>query len=208
MRLSHDHFGAFDTAIDGVNTVEAEMADNDYAIGQVVETIAGSHAAGSTLVFIVEDDAQNGADHVDARRSGALVAGAGVRQGAVVSTRYTTVNVLRTIESVLGLPPLGLNDGLAVPMTDLFDPAATSWTYRARAADVLRSTQLPIPADRFVGIATAQACPSRSAAWWATAMKGQDFSVEDHLDTGRFNTARAPNLRCGTARTCAATGLR
>ena len=189
LRLSHDHFGSFDQAFDGVNTVEAEMADNDYAVGQVVETIAGGRAAGSTLVFVVEDDAQNGADHVDARRSLALVAGAGVRQGALVTTRYTTVNVLRTIESVLGLPPMGLNDGLAAPMADLFDPAAKSWSYRATAAGVLRGTQLPIPTDRFAAGVAAAGCPSRTAGWWATAMKGQDFSVEDHLDTTRFNAA-------------------
>ena len=190
LRLSHDHFGAFDTALDGVNTVEAEMADNDYAVGRVIETIAQGQAAGSTLVFVVEDDAQNGADHVDARRSLALVVGATVRQGALVSTRYTTVNVLHTIESVLGLKPMGLNDGLAMPMADLFDPSTTAWTYRAVAADVLRRTALPIAGDRFASTATsAVSCPVRSAGWWAAAMKGQDFSVEDHLDTARFNAA-------------------
>ncbi len=188
LRLSHDHFGDFDTALDGVNTVEAEMADNDYAVGQVIETIANGTAAGSSLVFVIEDDAQNGADHVDARRSVALVAGATVKQGALVSTRYTTVNMLRTIESVLGLKPMGLNDGLAMPMADLFDPRATDWHYRAVAADVLRGTALLIPADRFAPMAAA-ACPSRSAGWWATAMKGQDFTIEDHLDTARFNAA-------------------
>jgi DNA-binding beta-propeller fold protein YncE len=190
LRLSHDHFGDFDTAIDGVNTVETEMADNDYAIGQVVETIANGKAAASTLVFMIEDDAQNGADHVDARRSIALVAGATVRHDAVVSTRYTTVNMLRTIESVLGLAPLGLNDGLAAPMADLFDPTTTDWSYHAVAADVLRGTALPIAADRFVqGKTASTSCPSRSAAWWAASMKGQDFSVEDHLDTARFNAS-------------------
>ena len=190
LRLSHDHFGDFDTALDGVNTVEAEMADNDYAVGQVIETIAHGQAAGSTLVFVIEDDAQNGADHVDARRSIALVVGATVRHGALVSTRYTTVNMLRTIESVLGLKPMGLNDGLAAPMADLFDPSSTDWTYHAVAAAVLRTTALPIPADRFAGANTsATACPPRSADWWAAAMKGQDFSVEDHLDTARFNAA-------------------
>ena len=113
-----------------------------------------------------------------------------MKQGALVSTRYTTVSVLRTIESVLGLSPLGLNDGLALPMVDLFDPALSGWTYRATAADVLRTTQLPIPADRFSpGALGAVGCATRSAAWWAAAMKGQDFSVEDHLDTARFNAA-------------------
>jgi DNA-binding beta-propeller fold protein YncE len=188
LRLSHDHFGAFDKAIDGVNTVETQMADNDYSVGLVVERIARSRAAGSTLIFVIEDDAQNGADHVDARRSVALVAGPYVRQGAVVSTRYTTINVLRTIEAVLGLKPLGLNDGLAAPMADLFDPTQDLWTYRAQAADILRTSDLPIPADRF-GQRLGVACPRRDWAWWTTAMAGQDFSKEDRLDTDRFNAA-------------------
>jgi DNA-binding beta-propeller fold protein YncE len=190
IRLSHDHFGEFDKAVDRVNTVETQMADNDYSLGLIVERIAHSRAAGSTLVFVIEDDAQNGADHVDARRSVALVAGPYVRQGALVSTRYTTVNLLRTIEAVLGLKPLGLNDALAAPMADLFDPAQAQWSFRAEAADVLRETQLPIPADRFAARTTAAlGCPGRSASWWAAAMHGQNFRSEDRLDTAAFNAA-------------------
>jgi DNA-binding beta-propeller fold protein YncE len=198
LRLSHDHFGDFDKAIDGVNTVETQMADNDFSLGLVVERIAHSKAADSTLIFIIEDDAQNGADHVDARRSMAFVVGPYVRQGALVSTRYTTINVLRTIESALGLKPLGLNDALAMPMADLFDPAQTQWTYRAEAADILRRTQLPIPADRFAPKnERADACPARSAEFWAAAMKGQDFSSEDRLDSAAFNRALWSGLGSG-----------
>ncbi|MEO5866935.1 MAG: hypothetical protein ABIS14_04705, partial [Sphingomonas sp.] len=191
LRLSHDHFGDFKQAIDGVNTVETEMADNDYAVGLVIEAIAHSKVADSTLVFIIEDDAQNGADHVDARRSIAFVAGPYVRKHTLISTRYTTVSMLRTIEAVLGLAPLGLNDALASPMADLFDPTQRDWTYDARAAAVLRTTALPIAAERFditPGSASAT-CRLRDAAWWATAMKGQDFRTEDHLDTASFNAA-------------------
>jgi DNA-binding beta-propeller fold protein YncE len=198
MRLSHDHFGEFDKALDGVNTVETQMADNDYAIGLVVERIARGKAADSTLIFVIEDDAQNGADHVDARRSLALVAGRYVRQHALVSTRYTTVNLLRTIESVLGLKPLGLNDALAAPMADVFDPAQTQWTYHAQAADILRTTQLPIASDRFTSSRTAETrCGPRSAGYWAAAMKGQDFSSEDRLDTAAFNSALWRGLGTG-----------
>ena len=188
MRLSHDHFGDFKEAVDGVNTVETEMADNDYAIGLVAEAISKSRAAGSTVIFIIEDDAQNGADHVDARRSVTLVAGAMVRRHALVSTRYTTVNVLSTIEALLKLKPLGLNDAMAAPMADVFDPHAAGWSFRARASDVLRATALPIPADRFAAAPPA-ARALHDAAYWAQAMRGQDFSVEDHLDTDAFNAA-------------------
>ena len=191
LRLSHDHFGEFGKAVDGVNTVETQMADNDFSLGLVAERIARGNASGSTLIFVIEDDAQNGADHVDARRSVAFVIGPYVRHGALVSTRYTTVNVLRTIEAVLGLKPLGLNDALAMPMADVFDPAQVQWAYRAEAADILRSTQLPIPPERFAasGERASAECAGRSSAYWSAAMKGQDFSSEDRLDSDAFNSA-------------------
>ncbi|MGH9730658.1 MAG: bifunctional YncE family protein/alkaline phosphatase family protein, partial [Candidatus Acidiferrales bacterium] len=108
VRLGRDHFGDFAGAIDGTGTVEAEMGDNDYAVGKLIEQVAKSRFADSTVIFIVEDDAQNGPDHVDAHRSVALIAGAYVKQGAVVSTHYTTVNLLRTMEDILGMGPMGL----------------------------------------------------------------------------------------------------
>jgi hypothetical protein len=143
------------------------------------------------LIFVIEDDAQNGADHVDARRSPAFIIGPYVRQGALVSTRYTTINVLRTIEAVLGLKPLGLNDALAMPMADVFDVALKQWTYRAEAAPVLRSTQLPISADRYASSAetASNICKGRDAAFWTAAMKGQNFSTEDRLNPEAFNSA-------------------
>ncbi len=196
MRLSHDHFGSFKTAIDGVNTVEAEMADNDYAIGLVVERINHSHFKGDTLIFIIEDDAQNGADHVDARRSVAFVVGPYVRKHAVVSTRYTTVSLLRTIDDVLGLKPMGLNDALATPMSDAFDLNQADWSFTAVASPVLKATKLPIPDAAFAPQA-AQACPLRSSDYWAEAMRGQDFHLEDRLDTPRFNAALWQGLGTG-----------
>jgi hypothetical protein len=76
-------------------------------------------------------------------------------------------------------------------MADLFDVEPASWTYRAQAADILRSTKLPIPPDRFVaeGKSAAATCPVRSSHYWALAMKGQDFRTEDRLDTDAFNAA-------------------
>ncbi len=189
VRLPNDHFGSFAAALDGVATVETQMADNDYALGLLVERIAASPVGADTLIFVVEDDAQAGADHVDAHRSIALVAGPYVKQRALVSTRYTTVNLLRTIEEILGLPPLGLNDGLAAPMHDIFDPARPDWRYQASIPAALHTTQLPLPA------ATAHLdddrCPPprNDAAFWEARMKGQDFSSEDRLDVKRFNDA-------------------
>ncbi|MBO0750035.1 MAG: hypothetical protein J2O44_06360, partial [Porphyrobacter sp.] len=119
-----------------------------------------------------------------------------VKQHAVVSSRYTTVSMLRTIEDVLGIAPMALNDAMATPMADVFDLNQKDWTYRAVAAPVLRGTQLPIPADRFAA-ADASARAPHTAAYWAEAMRGQDFSVEDHLDTEAFNAALWRGLGTG-----------
>jgi hypothetical protein len=121
VRLPQDHMGCFDKSLDSVNTPETQQADNDYAVGMLVDKVAHSRFAGSTLIFVLEDDAQDGPDHVDARRSTAYVIGPYVKHGAVVSTPYNTVSMLRTIEDVLGLEHLNLHDAGARPMTDLFD---------------------------------------------------------------------------------------
>ena len=99
---------------------------------------------------------------------------------------------------MLGLQPLGLNDALAMPMADAFDPAQAQWSYRAEAAEILRSTQLPIPPARFQArSAAALTCRIHDAAYWAAAMKGQDFSSEDRLDTDAFNAALWRGLGTG-----------
>ncbi|HKD13511.1 MAG TPA: hypothetical protein VKE71_03105, partial [Candidatus Angelobacter sp.] len=183
MWVNHDHFGAFGSAIDGVNTVETQMADNDYSIGLIVEKVAHSKYAGSTLIFMIEDDAQNGPDHVDAHRSLAFVVGPFVKQGALVSERYNTVSMLRTIEEVLGIRPLGLNDAVQAPMTEIFSSDARSWTYQARVPAALRATKLPIPAA-----ATANSYQLRhDAEYWEQQTSGMDFSAEDRIDSERFN---------------------
>ncbi len=186
LRLPHDHFGSFAAALDGVNTPETQMADNDYAVALLVEKISHSRFASDTLIFIVEDDAQDGPDHVDAHRSIAFVLGANVRRGALVSERYDTVSMVRTIEDVLGLPPQGLNDGLAAPMAKVFQREAQPWAYTAIVPDVLRTTSLPLPPATKARTA---ARPRHGAAWWARATAGQDFSREDALDVRRFNLA-------------------
>jgi YVTN family beta-propeller protein len=187
-RIDHDHFGDFLEAIDGVNTVEKEMADNDYALGLLAEKIAHSPYAKDTLIFAIEDDAQNGPDHVDAHRSIAYVIGPYVKQGAVVSTRFNTVSMLRTIEEVLGIKPMGLNDALQSPMSDVFSKETAAWSYSARVPAVLRSTQLPLPpgAEPKAG-SPGEAATGHDAAYWAGKTAGFDFSSEDKLDSERFN---------------------
>jgi DNA-binding beta-propeller fold protein YncE len=190
VRLAHDHFGDFADAADGLGTVDGQMADNDYALGMLVEAVAASRFKNDTLIFVIEDDAQNAADHIDAHRSIAFVAGPYVKQGVVVSERFNTVNMLRTIEAVLKLPPLGLNDALAAPMASVFDLKQSGWSFTASIPAVLRSSTLPLPAEpvKHAGDGCFET-PRRDVAWWTRAMRGQDFSGEDRLDTARFNLA-------------------
>ena len=191
LRLMHDHFGNFGTALDGVNTPPLQIADNDYAVGSVIQAVANSKDANDTLIFVIEDDAQDGGDHVDAHRSTAFIVGSYVKQGVVDSTRYNTVDMLVTMEQILGIAPLNLNDANGVPMANAFDTKPAKWTYTAVPSALLAQTSLPIPASAFS--ASAQAAlkqlnlPSHSPAWWTARSKGMDFSVEDHLDSNKFN---------------------
>jgi YVTN family beta-propeller protein len=186
VRLPHDHLGLFDEAVDGVNTVETEIADNDYAVGLLVEKVAHSRYAKDTLIFVIEDDAQNGPDHVDAHRSIAFIAGPYVKQRALVSRRYNTVTLLRTIEESLGLKPLGLNDALQPPMAEVFSTRQAAWTYKARVPAILRTTKLPLPVPAPKEKAAAPG-GGHDSVYWAEKTRGFDFSAEDKLDSERFN---------------------
>lgn len=197
VRFSHDHFGSFAAAVDGVNTPETQMADNDYALGLLVEKIAASRFANDTVIFVLEDDAQDGPDHVDAHRSLALVAGAYVRQGALVSQPHTTVSVLRTIELLLGLLPMGLTDGLAHPMTEVFQRDFAPWSFKAQVPAPLRATRLPLPPGPAAanGGATQVTRPAHDAQWWETQTAGQDFTRADALDSDAFSRTLWRGLR-------------
>ena len=191
VRFMHDHTGNYTTAIDGVNTPELQVADNDYAVGLLIQKIANSPYADSTLVFVVEDDAQDGGDHVDSHRSGAFVVGPYVKQNALVSTRYTTLDFLRTIEEVLGIGPMNLNDALAKPMTDVFNATdllvnkkPSPWGFTATPAAMLYGTSLPLPPKR-AGLIVPK--PTHDAKYWARVTKGMDFTTEDRLDPQDFN---------------------
>ena len=186
VRLMHDHTGDFATAIDGVNTPEIQVADNDYAVGLLIEKVAKSRYAKDTLVFVIEDDSQDGPDHVDAHRSVAFVVGPYVKQRAVVSERYTTVGMIRTMEEIMGLQPLNVHDAHVRPMTAAFDVHAVKWDYRAVVPAMLRSTKLPMPPPA-KGTRTADAKPLHDAAYWAAKTKNFNFAGEDRLDAAAYN---------------------
>jgi len=108
----------------GKGTPYAQVADNDLAVGLFVEYLSKSPVWKESVVFILEDDAQNGADHVDAHRSIAFVAGPHVKRGFVDHTLYTTNSMLRTMELILGLPPMSQHDAAATPMFRCFTAKA------------------------------------------------------------------------------------
>ncbi len=115
----------------GLPTARAMMAEHDAALGELMEGISRSKAWERTAVFVVEDDAQDGADHVDSHRSIALVASPYARRGVRDRTFYSTTSVLRTIELILGLRPMTQFDAAATPMWRLFKAAPDKKPYKA-----------------------------------------------------------------------------
>src|SRR5438876_7043733 len=102
--------------IQGTATPQCFVAEDDYAVGKLVETVSNSPYWKNSTLFIVEDDAQDGPDHVDAHRSVALVISAYNRPGLLVHEFHNTVSLIRTIELLLGIGPMNQLDGTAVPM--------------------------------------------------------------------------------------------
>jgi len=115
--LPNDHTGGTSP---GKPTPAAQVADNDLAVGRVVEALSRSSFWKDTCVFVMEDDPQNGWDHVSGYRSTAYVASAYTRRNVVVSTQYNQTSLLRTMELMLGLPPMNQMDATATPMFDCF----------------------------------------------------------------------------------------
>ncbi len=131
VRLGNDHTQG---ASPGKRTPTAYVAENDAAVGRVVDAVSHSKFWGSTAVFIVEDDSQNGPDHVDAHRTEALVISPYTKRGAVDSTLYSTTSMLRTMELILGLQPMTQFDAAASPMYNSFQAQPDSTPYMALAA--------------------------------------------------------------------------
>jgi YVTN family beta-propeller protein len=120
----------------GKLTPFASMADNDLALGQIVEAVSKSKFWANTAIFVLEDDAQNGPDHVDSHRSPAYVISPYTRRGTVDSTFYNTTSMLRTIEEILGLGPLTQYDGTSPAMRAAFQKKADLRPYTAEPARV------------------------------------------------------------------------
>jgi hypothetical protein len=145
------------------------VASNDVAVGKIVEAITKSKVWGKFAIFIIEDDAQNGPDHVDSHRTAGLVISPYVKRKHVDSTMYSTVSMLRTVELLLGLPPMTQHDASATPMNNSF----------MAKPDLSGFTALPAQIDLM----------TRNAphAYGAALSARMDFSDYDRTDEDALN---------------------
>ncbi|MBZ2184052.1 MAG: hypothetical protein K7J46_05020 [Bryobacter sp.] len=153
----------------GVPTPVAAVANNDWAIGQLVDRVSKSKYWPETAIFIIEDDAQDGPDHIDARRTVGLVVSPYTRRAHLDSTLYTTSSFLRTIELLLGLPPMTQYDAAAMPMYASFSdtPNLTPYNHVPPQVDVNAKNTM--------------------AAWGARESLAMDFSEYDRTPMFALN---------------------
>lgn len=166
VQLPNDHTAGLGQ---GVPTPQFYVAENDYALGLLVEAVSSSEYWKDTAIFVVEDDAQDGADHVDAHRSPALVISAYNRPGALVHEFHNTVSLIRTMCLLLGMGPLNQLDANAIPI-DIFQDQPDLRPYKAVLPQVgLNNLTGPAPHDA-------------TMASWMRRTQEQDFSHPDMAD--------------------------
>ena len=171
MRFPNDHTTGIKK---GFPTPQFMVADNDYAVGRLVEAISSSAYWKDTAIFILEDDAQSGPDHVDSHRSPALVISAYNKPGALIHKFHSTVSMIRTIEMLLGIPPMNQLDASAVPM-DIFQETPDLTPYRA-----------VLPAIAADNLLTEKPKDKATAEWMKKSMR-QDFTHADMADAKTLN---------------------
>ncbi|MBX6314978.1 MAG: phosphoesterase, partial [Isosphaeraceae bacterium] len=166
LRLPNDHTSGTSP---GKPTPTAYLADNDLALGRVVEGLSKSRFWKQMAIFVVEDDAQNGSDHIDAHRTVALVVSPYIKRKSVDSTMYTTSSMLRTMELILGLDPMSQFDAAARPMYRSFtsEPDFTPYTHRPVNVDLNEKNTL--------------------TAWGAEKSRQLNLEIEDRADDLVFN---------------------
>jgi len=128
MALPNDHTGG---TRPGLPTPRAMVADNDLALGRIIEAMTKSKFWNNTVIFITEDDSQDGWDHVSAYRTVGMVISPYSRTGTVLHTNYNQPSIVRTIEQILGLPPMNIMDATAKPMFDCFTNQIDLTSYKA-----------------------------------------------------------------------------
>jgi YVTN family beta-propeller protein len=166
MSLGEDHTAG---TTPGAFTPDACVASNDLALGRLVEAVSHSKSWPQLAIFVIEDDAQNGPDHVDAHRTVGLVISPYTKRRHVDSTQYSTVSLLRTMELILGLPPLSQYDAAARPLFASFTATADLRPYEHAAAQIALDTVNP------------------KTAYGAQRSAKMDFSEYDRADDFELN---------------------
>ncbi|MBM3774321.1 MAG: bifunctional YncE family protein/alkaline phosphatase family protein [Acidobacteria bacterium] len=166
VRLGNDHTSG---ATPGKIAPLSAVADNDYAFGMIVEGVSRSRFWPKTAIFVLEDDAQNGPDHVDSHRSPAYVISPYAKRGAVDSSMYNTTSMLRTMELILGLRPMTHFDAGARPMHAAFQTAPDTRPYIAEKPRISLVERNP------------------AAGLTAARSARLDFSQEDRIDDDELN---------------------
>lgn len=165
LRIINDHTEGLSK---GRPTPFAHCADNDLAIGMFVDYLSRSPVWKESVVFILEDDAQDGPDHVDAHRSTAYVAGGFVKRHMIDHTMYSTTSMLHTMELILGIPPMSQYDAAAMPM----------WRCFAKQPDLTPFNRRPLQTD----ISSVNTVENA----WQRKSEGFDFSKEDRIPDRQF----------------------
>jgi hypothetical protein len=171
VRLPNDHTAGLSAR---KPTPQFFVADNDYALGLLVEAVSNSAYWKDTAIVTVEDDAQDGPDHVDAHRSVALIISAYNRPGVLIHEFHNTVSLIRTIELLLGIAPMNQLDATAVPI-DIFRSEPDLRPYKAQLPDIALDNLINSPAK------------DASTAFWMKKTEEQDFSHADMADPSVLN---------------------
>ena len=177
LRFGNDHTVG---ANPGKHSPRSMVADNDYAVGQFVEEISNSPIWKSTAIFIIEDDAQNGPDHVDAHRSTCFVISPFIRKNSIDHTFHNTVSVLKTMECLLGLPPMCQYDAAATPIGNWDKTPTNAEPYKAI-----------LPGKELIGEINPIANPFKPVSPAISQMikesQEMDFTVADRAPADRLN---------------------
>jgi len=173
MLLPNDHTSGTKP---GMPTPEAAVADNDLALGQIVEAISSTKFWKETCILVTEDDPQDGLDHVDGHRTVGLVISPYTKRGEVISTYYSQINMVRTIEDILGIQPMNQLDLSAQAMDDCFTSKPDFTSYKA--------VKNNIPLDK---INPPLIALSGDQLYWAKKSLEQDLENVDRIDEDIFN---------------------
>jgi YVTN family beta-propeller protein len=169
--LPNDHTNGFRARMP---TPQFYVADNDYSLGLLVQEVSSSPYWKDTAIFVLEDDAQNGPDHVDAHRSPALVISAYNRPGALVHQYHSTVSLIRTMELLLGMSPMNQLDASASPI-EIFQAQPDLTPYKAVVPEIALNNLIVQPAA------------DRETARWIRESERQDFTSADRADPDVLN---------------------